>query len=197
MFTPPPDVSPPDEALRALLHSDVLYSQGDGSRSDLAPYDQSRLSVSGGGHSAVPLSTLLSPEDANLIGGERHGLLLSQSELMSLGGSSSSRVRPYMCPVLQQREQYINFIRTLVLAGMLRAGGSKKALVTPFFVWKKNGSIRLVLDARQANQFFCRPSKVELGSGASLGQIEAPAGGLLYFASSDLTDTFYGMGIPP
>ena len=182
-------------ALRELLHADVLYQDVD-ARSDLAPYDASLLSVSDGGKSAVPLVQLLDADDAFPIDGERHGLLCPEADL-SLGEAGKQQViRPYMCPVLRERREYIQFIKTLVCANMLRPGGHKKATVTPFFVRKKDGRIRLVLDARQVNQFFRRPKKVELGSGAALAQLECEAGETLYFATSDLNDAFYVMGIP-
>ena len=52
---------------------------------------------------------------------------------------------------------YHNFIYDLWTKGMIKFGKEKKAGITPFFVTKKDGRLRLVLDCRSANQFFFLP----------------------------------------
>ena len=53
---------------------------------------------------------------------------------------------------------------------------SRKAGVTPFFVKKKNDLIRLILDAREANQYFLDPSNPRMGSASALGDLHVPEG---------------------
>eukprot|EP00974_Lingulodinium_polyedra_P114560 11091398-Lingulodinium_polyedra.AAC.1 len=60
---------------------------------------------------------------------------------------------------------------------MLSVGSHRIASVTPFFVKKKNGRIRLVLGARGVNEFFGTPPKPDLGSAAAVAQLELPEGG--------------------
>ncbi len=58
-------------------------------------------------------------------------------------------IKPYMDVKLQQSpEEYRHFVKKLYDVGMLRFTCSPQDLVTPFFVSKKDGRLRLILDCR-------------------------------------------------
>eukprot|EP00959_Pyramimonas_sp_CCMP1952_P464286 9486324-Pyramimonas_sp.AAC.1 len=49
-----------------------------------------------------------------------------------------------------------------------------------FFVRKKSGKQRMVVDCRRANCLFRRPASVALAAGSSLGELAVPEGKGLY-----------------
>jgi len=154
------------------------------------------LSVPDGSQAVVPLVGLLETCDANLLSGESGGLLRTPDSYDSLI-NSVGKAKPYMCPCLRDRTNYLSFLRSLVRGGMLVFSRKKKASVTPFFVENKGkGTTRLILDAREANQYFVDPTNPHMGSGSALANLVVPVGEDMYWATSDLKDAFYGMGIP-
>ena len=56
----------------------------------------------------------------------------------------------------------------------LQVGG--KSYLGVFFVAKKNGAIRMILDTRVVNCFFKDPPKTQLPSASALTAIECQAG---------------------
>ena len=74
---------------------------------------------------------------------------------------------------------------------MLKFGGDRRSTVTPFFVAKKNGKLRLVLDCRASNQFFRPPPDIAMSAGYSFAQLELEPEDTMYVAQSDIQDYFY------
>ena len=68
--------------------------------------------------------------------------------------------------------------------------------VTPFFVAKKSGKLRLVLDCRSANAHFKPPPDVAIPAGYSFSQIELGPRDEMYIAQTDIRDYFYAIGLP-
>ena len=65
-----------------------------------------------------------------------------------------------------------------------------------FFVKKKNGKLRLILDTRTVNCLFVDPPKTKLPSAAALTSIESVPGEPLYFAGGDIDNAFYRFEAP-
>ena len=62
-----------------------------------------------------------------------------------------------------------------------------KGFVTPFFVKKKGGKQRLVLDCRATNQLFRKPFKPEIAAAESFQRLETdPSCPKLFEAEADL-----------
>ena len=83
-----------------------------------------------------------------------------------------------------------------------RLGG--ESLLGIFFVPKKNGKLRIILDTRDVNGFFSRPPSTRLPSAAAFSSLETwplvedtgekkP----IFFSSGDIMDCFYHCGVPP
>ncbi|CAE8681315.1 unnamed protein product [Polarella glacialis] len=72
------------------------------------------------------------------------------------------------------------------------AGG----LVTPFFVTKKGGKLRLIFDCRVVNLRFKKAPKLAMGSGSSWSSLEVAEGDQLWIAQSDIKDYFYSLALP-
>ena len=56
--------------------------------------------------------------------------------------------------------------------GLLRFTRNPLSYVGVFFVKRKDGTIRLILDARRTNRLFRKPPHVELLTAEGLGKIE-------------------------
>ncbi|CAK0878561.1 unnamed protein product, partial [Prorocentrum cordatum] len=85
-------------------------------------------------------------------------------------------VEPYWDPLLnprdpQNRPRLVDFLRRLAARGLVDGRARRKARVSTFFVAKKNGDIRMVVDARQPNQLHKLPPRTVLASGEALGSI--------------------------
>ena len=65
-----------------------------------------------------------------------------------------------------------------------------------FFVRKKNGQLRMVIDCRSSNCYFDQPADDSLCSGDALGRIELEADEQLHITSADLKDAFYHLLLP-
>ena len=68
--------------------------------------------------------------------------------------------------------------------------------VTPFFVYKKTGNLRLILDCRPANRVFREAPYVRLGTAGEWANLRLPEDENLFVASGDIKDYFYACGIP-
>ena len=82
-------------------------------------------------------------------------------------------------------------------SGMLswRVGGP--SLLGIFFVIKKSSMIRMILDTRGRNKFFQPHASTRHPSGAAFVEMDASPNGPVYFASGDIKDCFYHLGVPP
>eukprot|EP00973_Karenia_brevis_P084010 11656732-Karenia_brevis.AAC.1 len=83
-------------------------------------------------------------------------MLLSSEELEAV--HERGLPRTYMDPTLQHNESlYSEFIAQLFECGVISFAREVKCECGMFFVRKKNGMLRLILDARLANSFFRSP----------------------------------------
>ena len=80
-------------------------------------------------------------------------------------------------------------------AGLLRFGRRSQVIVTPFFVWKKSGQLRVIFDCRPSNVRFKAPPNVRLGTASEWGSLHLASEDNLYIASGDIKDYFYACGI--
>ena len=80
----------------------------------------------------------------------------------------------------------------------------RRGTVGLFFVLKKNGSLRLILDCRLTNQLFRRPPSTPLATAECLSSFEIgdPAGAtvgddvFVYIGLSDIENAFHRMRMP-
>ncbi|CAK0834874.1 unnamed protein product, partial [Prorocentrum cordatum] len=84
----------------------------------------------------------------------------------------------------------------LAARGMLDFSLEDGERVEPFFVTKKNGKLRLVVDCRRSNCHFTEAGGVSLCTGEGLSAIELGANEDIFVGGADLSDAFYHMGLP-
>jgi hypothetical protein len=65
-----------------------------------------------------------------------------------------------------------------------------------FFVSKKNGKLRLIIDCRRVNQLLRLPPRTPLASSAAFAEVQAPEGSGLYYTTHDVADCFYQFRTP-
>ena len=119
-------------------------------------------------------------------------------------GNTVSNFKPYNDPQIWQQKFYLQFLRRLHQSGVLTFCSRPRGRVGAFAVSKKpkvvNGAEvrrqRLILDCRQVNLQFRAPPITELGSLASLCELELGENEVLYTGGADIQDCFYACYLP-
>lgn len=183
----------PEGAARELLGSRWDYI-GEGCR--VVAYEKDKVSLPRLGSDPVVLERVLDREAVGLLQ-EFEDRLLVEDEIGDWR-ARTHRVGSYTDVVLRKdRRAYVGFVQELVSRGLVRASRVRKAAVTPFFVAKKAGQQRLVLDCRRSNSLFRHAPPMEIGSSESLSSVDVPTGTTLFSASADIEACFYQCGLPP
>jgi hypothetical protein len=183
-----------DEAVRTLLGQGPSYTGSDAA--NIASYDPELLSVPGAGDRPVSLTHHL-PVDARtcLVDFEQH-LLVSDDEWGRIC-ETEGPMPVYMDPILKHdKSKCYEFVGRLTAAGLLSFSTHICSRVGLFFVKKKNGKIRLVIDCRATNRRFKRCPYLPMGTGASWTELVIDPHVDAYFSSSDIKDYFYECEIP-
>ena len=98
----------------------------------------------------------------------------------------------YMDPKLQRSPKaYALYLEDFFNAGLIRFGQGAKARVSVFFVRKKNGKLRMVLDCRAVNHLFKECPGMPMGSGSTWQEIILDDSADLWISLSDIKDYFY------
>eukprot|EP00973_Karenia_brevis_P042568 5893336-Karenia_brevis.AAC.1 len=127
----------------------------------------------------------------------RSTLLRPLSEAFSLQQQMDLQ-SPYTDPALGKHSKRLGrFYAQLFRCGMLRfRDGWTREKVGIFFVRKKNGRIRIIIDTRIANTYFAEPSHIDLPTAAAWCSLEADANSPMYFAACDLDNALHRMRLP-
>ena len=183
------------EAVQELLQCDSSYSQED-FVSTVRPYQRDLISLPETGDDPVSLDQVLDEHGRQVLGDPLRTMLLSDEEWGEVL-EKGDLVRPYMDVRLQHDQQlYTSFIQDLHAKGMISFTSRPREIAPPFFVKKKNGRLRLILDCRAVNTRFKKPPPLALGAGTSWAQVCIPEGSTLYLAQSDIKDYFYSLALP-
>ena len=192
---PPGDLCP-ESALSELVSTKDLYGQ---EPANLAAYDASKLRVCKGDTRPKPACALL-PEEAACYLREFRTCI----ERPDMDTEGDDMPTPYWDPVLRNsRTLRHQLFRRLLALGIAGAHRQRKASASLFFVHKKDGNIRMVIDARYTNACHRRPPPTVLGSGSAIASMDlsdfvldmGSFGGTATFSShqsdSDVKDAFY------
>lgn len=190
----PRDTPVGPKALDALVKRRDLYSL---ENVVVANYDPSRLNIlrKAGKRHLVPLESVLTgPEQRAWRDAEKH-LLLSERDREKVA-EEDNIPKPYWGKTLAGDDAaYAEFIRQLAATGLVKFEKRMFGEVGCFFVRKKKGDLRLVLDCRSVNAQFWIPPRTLLVSGSQIGEIWTPGGGIVYVAGGDVEDAFYNLGL--
>lgn len=149
-----PEGMSPAGAFRELCHNSLPYL---GKDQGPTPYKKGQVSLPGDG-AKCRLGAVMQPEHSDLLEGPGSHLLLSDFDAAEKLADSGLR-RPYVDPSFQSPVVYGDFLKELDSRGLTSWVPKTKALLGLFFVMKKNGKQRLILDTRVVNCFFSEPPK--------------------------------------
>ena len=108
-------------------------------------------------------------------------------------------VKPFYDPALSSARVYGMLLRRMLAAGIVDLSLSSRGVVEyagVFFVAKKGGRQRLVVDARGSNFHFGKPAGVRLATGSALSRLELGPGEEVYVADADTENAFYAISLP-
>ncbi|CAK0832272.1 unnamed protein product [Prorocentrum cordatum] len=167
---PPREATDGEWSLRAILKSADQYEL---EPRHLASYDPDKLHIASGALRPVPVSALLPEAAAGYLRHFESQVGLTAPELESRLQTAGGLPTPYWDPALRgDRSARRDFVRRLAAAGAVGFRRAIKSRCGAFFVHKKDGRIRFICDARQANLCHRRPPRTVLGGPASLSELD-------------------------
>ena len=194
MGPPPSDLSCP-EALRQLRAFDG-YSDNDQVPCSVESYVPSRLSLPSSGNRVLPIADLLGADGLQVVDEFIRSRVLPEKEARSKLDRAGIK-ECYSDPLLKEPKRYAQFLRRLADADLVEFVESVPVeKVEAFFVGKKDGRLRMVIDSRRANCWFAPPDKVRLCTAEALSRIELEPGSTLTVCTADLKDAFYHFELP-
>ena len=162
----------------------------------LASFNPALVALPSEGMTPVPLESLWGP------GGQQEVEKFYQQRVLDPDETKvkleeSGVKRCYQDPKLNDPTCYSSFIRRLVNLNLVEYSlEPPKESVGLFFVKKKSGQIRLIMDCRRSNCFFSEPDTTHLATGEAMSRMHVDSGSKLYTASADLQNAFYTMEMP-
>ena len=104
--------------------------------------------------------------------------------------------RVYSDPHLRNPQLYVALLRRLEAANLVAYYTSCVSSVGVFFVYKKDGTLRLILDGRQTSELFQPAPKVRLATGGTFAFLEVDDHSPIWVSGVDISNAFYAMGLP-
>ena len=121
-------------------------------------------------------------------------LKLRRDEL-SARRASEGKARAYWDVTLKSdRAVYISFVKELLKRNMCKLHSAHVSSVGCFFVSKKSGKIRIIIDVRKTNRLLRPPPSTTLASTAAVAEFESEEEEL-HFSIQDIADCFYQFAI--
>ena len=180
-------------ALRQLLSKRAGYSEGPGA---LATYVREKISLPQNRGEPVQLSEILPEHERQCLLDFEKEMMLSDEEkagVLERGVEGLCHTDPLLS---NSPKRYHGFISDLYRAGLSRFTTTPRVQIGAFFVTKKNGKQRLIIDCRRTNLLFKTPPNTLMGTMETWGRIEVAEDRDLFIAQEDVKDYFYRLGIP-
>ena len=188
----PPDSTGP-EALEELRVSEGYEDLP--TSSPLGSFNPELVALPAEGGQPVPLAKLWGTgqhEVEEFTRTQTLGAAEAEEKKRSVGLSKT-----YEDPQFREHSKYASFIKRLYDLHLVDVSLSvPEERESIFFVKKKGGRLRMIVDCRLANTHFVEPEGIRLASADSLSKMEIPEGSPLYLATADLQNAFYTMGMP-
>lgn len=164
--------------------------------STIRSYSPELLSLPSSGNRAVPLDELLGSSGCDIVGEFQRSRVLRKDEARkNLAGCGVRHA--YTDPRLRHPATYRAFVKRLFDAGLVEMSTERPTeVVEAFFVGKKDGRLRMVIDCRRSNCWFESPDPVTLCSAEALSRVELEPNTQLQFSTADLKDAFYHFSLP-
>eukprot|EP00435_Cladocopium_sp_Y103_P017954 s440_g4.t1 len=199
----PPDACLDSGAQKVLRVAASAYCEPEVGVGDVVPLCFDSLSLPSSGSAGVELCEALDEPLQEMVR-NFESTMLQDDDVWCAISRDTSHLKPYSDPSLKSRGKYLKFLRLLYDRGILSFTQGCRGRVGAFAVSKKPKVIqgklsarqRLVLDCRQTNQLFRPSPHTELGSLASLTELEIPHDSCLFVSGADIQDCFYAVHIP-
>lgn len=186
-------------ALKALLREDTGYSAV--SVGGLCAYRRGDVSLPGDQTAAPRLADLLPPLERSQLENFSECMLLGAEERGALCDDISRFANCYHDLGFNCPQTLACFVCELYRAPVTRFTETLRVSLGVFFVSKKSGKLRMILDARRSNLLFKSPPRTALGSIEALSRLDltpAEPGGSadrFFVAQEDVRDFFYRLGV--
>ena len=170
---PAADAPSGEAALRELLRGHGAYSSVSDGGNALAPFKQDSVALpSRGDTEGSPfVEEVCPPECLKFLEGNHERMLRCEADRIRI--REEEPVQPYTDPdVIRNHRRYIKFIQKLKDMDLVTYVKEPRSRVGLFFVYKKDKRLRLIIDAREANQWFADPPGVAMCSSESLARAE-------------------------
>ena len=195
--------TPPREAHNQLLKGRGGYVAAAASQANLAPYEYSLLSVPECVADAPFLADILTAEACKTLEGYEKYMLRPREDVARIREERGAPGRHVDPTLLRSPRAYAKLVKRMHNNGMIDYTTTCYCELGVFFVWKKNGKIRLILDCRRANILFLEPPGVDLVTSEGLSRIEVEnengddsdlmAALRVFLGSADVADCFHRM----
>ena len=192
---PVPEARPsPQEAARELLGLGLAYT-GEETGMHIGKYDRDLVALPSVKEPPPNVREVLDPEALDIVVNFQQKMLLAPDEWESLS-RSTARIVPYTDVVLAKGGSvYWQFVEDLFKSHVVGFTQQPMDSLAPFFVWKKNGALRFIGDARRPNQRFRQPPSCPIGGSACWSRARVPPNMTLHVASADAEVYFFRCGI--
>lgn len=168
-LAPPPDLRR-GEALTALLKTDDVYATR--RSTPVVSYDITKIRVCRADLTPKEIEDVVAEDIQRFIIDPDRWIVKSDEEILEIANSSDFPSRPYWDPQLRGSDANMKeFLKALDAAGLLTWRRRARAKVGFFFVAKKSGDQRLIVDARQANMMHQRAPHSDLAVPSALSRL--------------------------
>ena len=158
-------------ALHALLKSKDLYST---STLTVKTFDPKIFTITSSGVVAAPLRDRLPPEGLELMDQARRRIFRSARDWNQRQESGEvPPIYPYWDVRLRQSPALrLKLFKDLIACGLVGLRLRLRARAALFFVAKKDGTLRMIVDAREASAMCRRPPRTALGSASAVASLD-------------------------
>ena len=168
-FGSPSPEATPEASFRELMDVRDLYSQGP---KHLAPFGLSKLKAAMGSTAPRPIASALPPGPKVFLDNFATCIEKTSAEIAAMEPGTLPAA-PYWDPTLRQsRRQRRMLFKILFDLKLIAFRATTKSFAGFFFVRKKSGMIRMVVDSRIANGCRRRPPRTRPSSAASLAGLD-------------------------
>ena len=189
---PPCDIFPAG-AFRELCSSSLPYLAEEGGGGPI-PYQEGSVALP---QASKPfcISEAVRPATFSQVLARADQLLCSETEAFSALEDAGVQ-RPYVDPSFRSPKVYSRFLRELHHKNLIEWTVGGKSYLGIFFVAKKDGTLRMILDTRVSNCFFKTPPKTRLPTASAMSSLECKGDEEVYFSGGDISNAFYRITVP-
>ena len=184
-------------AVSQLLGAPLAYDGSEAEPQSMGSYNRDMVALPTAKEAPMMLSAMLDRHASQFIAGFESLILRSTSEMESLV-SEEEPPPAYWDPRLKSsRKRYLEFVELLADHGIIGFTQRPAQQVGCFFVKKKDGRLRLIVDARRTNRRCKPPPSMQVGGTGSWSHLRIPQDSELFMAQYDVEAYFYRLGIGP